>query len=258
MSDVCPLCAGRFGFVEMRTEELASSAMALDKVELCGRNINVGRPKGYVEPPHVRAWQHPHHCAVHQRLHPHCPVVSLSGIFTGIGSLCRVSMRSCRSALPVLDIKILRAARFPIYDALILQCFIIVALMPGTPQQLCVADLALRCLVTSMHLHSRERLVGHTTGLWRSECASGDAGPLLCGAQGHAPPAQLASAQLFAAQMGSGPTRVVLLKNMVKAVQVLDDQERQEVTRPAQTLPPQSTYGAAGQKLCVCHTCCTT
>jgi splicing factor U2AF subunit len=46
--------AGRFGFVEMRTEELASSAMALDKVELCGRNINVGRPKGYVEPPHVR------------------------------------------------------------------------------------------------------------------------------------------------------------------------------------------------------------
>lgn len=46
------LCAhaGRFGFVEMRTEELATSAMALDKVELCGRNINVGRPKGYIEP----------------------------------------------------------------------------------------------------------------------------------------------------------------------------------------------------------------
>jgi splicing factor U2AF subunit len=45
--------AGRFGFVEMRTEELATSGMALDKVELCGRNINVGRPKGYVEPPQV-------------------------------------------------------------------------------------------------------------------------------------------------------------------------------------------------------------
>lgn len=27
--------------------------MALDKVELCGRNINVGRPKGYIEPPQV-------------------------------------------------------------------------------------------------------------------------------------------------------------------------------------------------------------
>jgi splicing factor U2AF subunit len=38
----------------MRTEELASSAMAMDKVDLCGRAINVGRPKGYVEPPQVR------------------------------------------------------------------------------------------------------------------------------------------------------------------------------------------------------------
>ena len=38
-------CAGRFGFVELRTDELASSATALDKVELCGRHINVGRPK---------------------------------------------------------------------------------------------------------------------------------------------------------------------------------------------------------------------
>ena len=37
----------------MRTEELASSAMAMDKVDLCGRSINVGRPKGYVEPPQV-------------------------------------------------------------------------------------------------------------------------------------------------------------------------------------------------------------
>lgn len=52
-STLCGACAGRFGFVEMRTEELATSAMALDKVELCGRNINVGRPKGYVEPPQV-------------------------------------------------------------------------------------------------------------------------------------------------------------------------------------------------------------
>ena len=42
---------GRFGFVEMRSEELASSAMQLDKVDVCGRQINVGRPKGYVEPP---------------------------------------------------------------------------------------------------------------------------------------------------------------------------------------------------------------
>mmetsp|Transcript_20762 Transcript_20762/g.57644 ORF Transcript_20762/g.57644 Transcript_20762/m.57644 type:complete len:422 (+) Transcript_20762:392-1657(+) len=41
---------GRFGFVELRSEELATSAMSLDKVDLCGRSINVGRPKGYVEP----------------------------------------------------------------------------------------------------------------------------------------------------------------------------------------------------------------
>lgn len=43
--------SGRFGFVELRTEELATASMALDKVDLCGRHINVGRPKGYVEPP---------------------------------------------------------------------------------------------------------------------------------------------------------------------------------------------------------------
>ena len=43
-----PLPTGRFGFVEMRTEELSHQAMLLDKVELCGRSINVGRPKGYV------------------------------------------------------------------------------------------------------------------------------------------------------------------------------------------------------------------
>lgn len=41
--------AGRFGFVEMRTEELSHHAMNLDKVELCNRHVNVGRPKGYVE-----------------------------------------------------------------------------------------------------------------------------------------------------------------------------------------------------------------
>ena len=51
--NVCLWRPGRFGFVEMRTEELASSAMAMDKVDLCGRAINVGRPKGYVEPPQV-------------------------------------------------------------------------------------------------------------------------------------------------------------------------------------------------------------
>jgi hypothetical protein len=43
--------SGRFGFVELRTEELAEEAMKLDKVNLGGREINVGRPKGYIEPP---------------------------------------------------------------------------------------------------------------------------------------------------------------------------------------------------------------
>lgn len=37
--------------MELRTEELGFSAMQLDKVELCGRAINVGRPKGYIDPP---------------------------------------------------------------------------------------------------------------------------------------------------------------------------------------------------------------
>lgn len=40
--------AGRFAFVELRTEELATTAMTLDKTELLGRTMNIGRPKGYV------------------------------------------------------------------------------------------------------------------------------------------------------------------------------------------------------------------
>jgi len=39
---------GRYSFVELRTEELATTAMTLDKTELCGRQMNIGRPKGYV------------------------------------------------------------------------------------------------------------------------------------------------------------------------------------------------------------------
>lgn len=46
MCFVCP--AGRFAFVELRTEELATTAMTLDKTELLGRPMNIGRPKGYV------------------------------------------------------------------------------------------------------------------------------------------------------------------------------------------------------------------
>lgn len=42
------VCPGRFAFVEFRTEELATTAMTLDKTELCGRQMNIGRPKGYV------------------------------------------------------------------------------------------------------------------------------------------------------------------------------------------------------------------
>eukprot|EP00884_Botryococcus_braunii_P021068 jgi/Botrbrau1/7645/Bobra.0159s0089.4 len=95
--------SGRFGFVEMRTEELATSAMALDKVDLCNRQINVGRPKGYVEPP-----------------------------------------------------------------------------------------------------------------------------------GGHAPPATLASAQIFAAQLAKAPSRILLLKNMLKAQALLDDQERVDLLEDVQ------------------------
>ena len=43
---------GKFAFVEFRDEELCSVALSLfDKMELCGRALNVGRPRGYVEPP---------------------------------------------------------------------------------------------------------------------------------------------------------------------------------------------------------------
>ncbi|KXZ53229.1 hypothetical protein GPECTOR_7g1123 [Gonium pectorale] len=40
--------AGRFAFIEFRTRELTDAAIQLDKLELCGRQMNIGRPKGYV------------------------------------------------------------------------------------------------------------------------------------------------------------------------------------------------------------------
>ena len=41
--------SGRFGFIEMLTEDLADAALHLDKVQLCGRSMNIGRPKGYID-----------------------------------------------------------------------------------------------------------------------------------------------------------------------------------------------------------------
>lgn len=45
-----PTHAGRYAFVELRTEDLATHAMLLDKTELAGRPMNIGRPKGYIPP----------------------------------------------------------------------------------------------------------------------------------------------------------------------------------------------------------------
>jgi hypothetical protein len=47
--------------------------------------------------------------------------------------------------------------------------------------------------------------------------------------QGHAPPAQLASAQLFAAKLGTGPQRVVMLKGMTKAISLFNQKDQDEV-----------------------------
>lgn len=42
--------SGRFAFLELRTQEMAKQAMRMDKlVELHGRKMNVGRPKGFIE-----------------------------------------------------------------------------------------------------------------------------------------------------------------------------------------------------------------
>eukprot|EP00049_Salpingoeca_infusionum_P022736 m.8484 g.8484 ORF g.8484 m.8484 type:complete len:247 (+) comp5359_c0_seq1:69-809(+) len=41
---------GRFAFVELRLPELADAAMHLDKFDLFGRPMHVGRPKGYIPP----------------------------------------------------------------------------------------------------------------------------------------------------------------------------------------------------------------
>ena len=55
---VCPLCLnvdlsadGKFAFVEFRDEDICTLALTLfDKMEVCGRNLNVGRPRGYIDP----------------------------------------------------------------------------------------------------------------------------------------------------------------------------------------------------------------
>lgn len=42
---------GRFAFVEFQSRELANQALLMDKlVEVYGRHLHIGRPKGYVEP----------------------------------------------------------------------------------------------------------------------------------------------------------------------------------------------------------------
>ncbi|KAF5828487.1 hypothetical protein DUNSADRAFT_17564 [Dunaliella salina] len=47
-----PTGRGRFAFIELRTAALALAALQLDKqLDLCGRAMNIGRPKGYVDPP---------------------------------------------------------------------------------------------------------------------------------------------------------------------------------------------------------------
>jgi len=48
----------KYSFVELRTAELATISMGLDKVELCGRSIHCGRPGGYV-PPDAAGGQQP-------------------------------------------------------------------------------------------------------------------------------------------------------------------------------------------------------
>lgn len=62
--------AGRFAFVEFRTRELTDAAIQLDKLELCGRQMNIGRPKGYV----VSAGREPCWCVL-----PRGCLVALSG-----------------------------------------------------------------------------------------------------------------------------------------------------------------------------------
>ncbi len=52
--------AGRFAFVEFRTRELTDAAIQLDKLELCGRQMNIGRPKGYV----VSVWRETGWCVL--------------------------------------------------------------------------------------------------------------------------------------------------------------------------------------------------
>ncbi len=51
----------------------------------------------------------------------------------------------------------------------------------------------------------------------------------MCCSQGHAPPAQLASAQLFAAKLGTGPQRVVMLKGMTRAITLFNQKDQDEV-----------------------------
>jgi splicing factor U2AF subunit len=43
------LTTGRFAFLEIRTEQLAANLLELDKMEVAGKTLKIGRPKGYEE-----------------------------------------------------------------------------------------------------------------------------------------------------------------------------------------------------------------
>ncbi|KAG1672585.1 hypothetical protein FOA52_010686 [Chlamydomonas sp. UWO 241] len=43
------MTTGRFAFLEIRTEQLAANLLELDKMEVAGRSLKIGRPKGYEE-----------------------------------------------------------------------------------------------------------------------------------------------------------------------------------------------------------------
>ncbi len=199
--------AGRFGFVEMRTEELASSAMAMDKVDLCGRAINVGRPKGYVEPPQVCAQTTP---ASGQQAFSMSLVivhrVNMPAGNTGLtcqrcsASKAQVECLWCTGCSRILTAGLADLGYVADKHTLLLCNVLLLWDLAGSPS---IAG----CVMTSM-----------------------------CCLQGHAPPAQLASAQLFAAKLGTGPQRVVMLKGMTRAITLFNQKDQDEVRCPTHQL----------------------
>ncbi len=85
--------------MEFRTAGLALAALQLDKIELAGRSLNIGRPKGYVEPPQIE--ERARLSAAQQFAAQVCSCGVVLAIGVGVGAHC---LRGAVSKMPISQV----------------------------------------------------------------------------------------------------------------------------------------------------------